>query len=76
MPSRSTAMAWTLRDARYQRSAARRLRFEEAADLLTGLARRGRVAGINFAEDYPSLDLNGTALGIVRLIVNVVGVMG
>lgn len=52
------------------------LLFEEAADLLTGLARRGRVAGISFAEHYPSLDVNGiTALGIVRLIVNLIGVM-
>jgi agmatinase len=52
------------------------LLFDEAADLLVGLARRGRVAGINFAEHYPSLDVNGiTALGIVRLIVNLIGVM-
>jgi agmatinase len=52
------------------------LLFDEAADLLVGLARRGRVAGINFAEHYPSLDVNGiTALGIVRLIVNLIGAM-
>lgn len=52
------------------------LSFYEAADLLTGLARRGRVAGINFAEHYPSLDVNGiTALAIVRLIVNLLGAM-
>jgi len=52
------------------------LSFREAADLLTGLARRGHVAGINFAEHFPSLDANGvTALAIVRLIVNLVGVM-
>jgi agmatinase len=52
------------------------LSFDEAADLLTGLARRGRVVGINFAEHFPSLDANGiTALAIVRLIVNLVGVM-
>jgi agmatinase len=50
------------------------LAFYEAADLLTGLARRGRVVGINFAEHYPSLDANGiTALAIVRLIVNLIG---
>ena len=50
------------------------LSFHEAADLLTGLARRGEVAGINFAEHYPSLDVNGiTALAIVRLIVNMLG---
>lgn len=50
------------------------LSFDDAAGLVTGLARRGTVAGINFAEHHPSLDLNGiTALAIVRLIVNLVG---
>jgi agmatinase len=50
------------------------LTFDESADLLTGLARRGTVVGINFAEHYPSLDVNGiTALAIVRLIVQLVG---
>jgi len=50
------------------------LEFYEAADLLTGLARRGHVVGINFAEHYPSLDANGiTALAIVRLIVSLIG---
>jgi agmatinase len=50
------------------------MQFYEAADLLSGLAQRGRVAGINFAEHYPSLDVNGiTALAIVRLIVNLIG---
>jgi len=50
------------------------LAFYEAADLLTGLARRGRVVGINFAEHYPSLDANGiTALAIARLIVILIG---
>lgn len=52
------------------------LAFDDAAGLLTGLARRGRVAGISFAEHYPALDVNGiTALAIVRLIVNLVGAM-
>lgn len=51
------------------------LSFDDAAALLTGLARRGKVAGISFAEYYPSLDINGiTALAIVRLIVNLLGV--
>jgi agmatinase len=50
------------------------LDFCEAVDLLVGLASRGRVVGINFAEHYPSLDANGiTALAIVRLIVNLIG---
>ena len=49
------------------------LSYDEAADLLVGLARRGTVAGISFAEYYPSLDLNGiTALAIVRLTVNLI----
>jgi agmatinase len=48
--------------------------FDDAADLLTGLARRGRVAGINVAEHYPSLDVNGiTAIAITRLLVNLMG---
>jgi agmatinase len=51
------------------------LSFDDAAALLAGLARRGKVAGISFAEYYPSLDINGiTALAIVRLIVNLLGV--
>jgi agmatinase len=50
------------------------LAFDDAADLLTGLARRGQVVGINFAEHYPSLDVNGiTALAITRLVINLVG---
>lgn len=50
------------------------LLFDDAVDLLTGLAQRGTVAGINFAEHYPSLDANGvTALAIVRLIVDLIG---
>ena len=52
------------------------LSFDEAADLLIGLARRGEVVGINFAEHYPSLDVNGiTALAITRLVVNLLGAM-
>jgi agmatinase len=50
------------------------LSFDEAADLVTGLARRGQVVGINFAEHYPSFDVNGiTALAITRLAVNLMG---
>ncbi|MCZ7566415.1 MAG: arginase family protein [Burkholderiales bacterium] len=50
------------------------LSFEEAVDLVAGLARRGRILGINFAEHHPSLDVNGiTALAIVRLVVNLIG---
>lgn len=50
------------------------LSFRQAADLFSGLARRGTVVGASFAEHFPSLDVNGiTALGIVRLIVNLIG---
>lgn len=52
------------------------LAFDEAADLVTGLARRGKVVGVNVAEHYPSLDVNGiTALAITRLLVNLMGTM-
>ena len=52
------------------------LEFYDAADLLQGLARRGRVVGISIAEFSPSLDVNGiTALAITRLIVNLIGAM-
>lgn len=52
------------------------LAFDDAADLLGGLARRGRVVGINIAEHYPSLDVNAiTALAITRLLVNLMGSM-
>ncbi|MCL4800512.1 MAG: arginase family protein, partial [Burkholderiales bacterium] len=52
------------------------LSFHEAADLVAGLARRGRVVGINFAEHFPALDANGiTALAIVRLIAILIGTM-
>jgi agmatinase len=50
------------------------LSFDDAAGLFAGLARRGTVAGASFAEHYPALDVNGiTALGITRLIVNLIG---
>ncbi len=46
------------------------LTYQHGLDLVTGLQRRGRLAGIGFAEYYPDRDVNGlTALGIVRLIV-------
>ena len=45
------------------------LSYQEAADLFAGLAGRGRVVGMNVAEHYPSLDVNGiTSLVIARLI--------
>ena len=45
------------------------LSYHEAADLFVGLARRGKVVGMNVAEHYPSFDINGiTSLVIARLI--------
>ncbi|MBN8939017.1 MAG: arginase family protein [Rhizobiales bacterium] len=50
------------------------LGFYDAVDLFTGLARRGDIAGVAFAEHNPSLDVNAiTSLGITRLIVNLIG---
>ena len=50
------------------------LRYDTVIDLLHGLVRQGSVAGINFAEHYPELDVNGiTSLAIVRIIVNLIG---
>ena len=52
------------------------LSFDDAAELLAGLALRGKVVGINFAEHYPSLDVNGiTALAVTRLSINLMGAM-
>jgi agmatinase len=45
------------------------LLYQEAADLFVGLAQRGRIVGMNVAEHYPALDVNGiTSLVIARLI--------
>lgn len=50
------------------------LSFDDVAALLRALARRGRVAGMDVVEHFPSLDVNGlTALTIVRLLVNLIG---
>lgn len=50
------------------------LAYDAVVDLIHGLARQGSIAGINFAEHYPSLDVHGiTSLAIVRLIVNLIG---
>lgn len=51
------------------------LSYLHGADLITGLARRGRIVGMDYAEYHPSLDVNGlTALGLVRLIVTLMAV--
>lgn len=52
------------------------LSFYEAADLLRGLARRGRVVGMDVTEHFPALDVDGiTSLAITRLIMNLMGEM-
>jgi agmatinase len=45
------------------------LSYEEAGDLLVGVARRGRVAGAAFTELVPALDANGlSTLVVVRMV--------
>lgn len=50
------------------------LDYNTVIDLIHGLVKRGTVVGINFAEYFPALDVNGiTALAITRIIVNLIG---
>ena len=50
------------------------LSFYEVADIIQGLARRGKVVGMDVAEYFPSLDIQRvTALVIMRLIVILMG---
>jgi agmatinase len=50
------------------------LDYDMVVDLIHGLAKQGTVVGINFAEYFPALDVNGiTALTITRIIVNLIG---
>jgi agmatinase len=50
--------------------------FDEASDLVRGLAARGRIAGLDVVEMMPSLDVNGiTAITAVRLILHAIGAM-
>jgi agmatinase len=52
------------------------LSFYEAAGLIQGLVHRGQVVGIDFAEFFPALDIQGiTALAITRLITIFIGTM-
>ncbi len=49
------------------------LAYEEAADLLAGLAARCRIAGASFTELVPALDANGAAaLVVVRLVMRLI----
>lgn len=50
------------------------LEFEEAADMLRGLAQLGRIAGIDLVEYVPDRDFNDlTALVATRLLTNLIG---
>jgi agmatinase len=52
------------------------LTFVQAAALVRGLERKGRVMGMDVTEHHPSLDVNGiTAVVITRLIANLVGLV-
>jgi agmatinase len=52
------------------------LSYYEAVGLIQGLAHRGRVVGIDFAEFFPALDIQGlTALTITRLITIFIGTL-
>jgi agmatinase len=52
------------------------LTFDETADLVRGIARKGSVAGINLFEVRPQLDVNDlTALNAAQLIINFIGTL-
>ncbi len=52
------------------------LNYHETRDLLSGLAKKGRIAGIDFAEMVPDHDLNGLSGHTVgRLVVNMLHAM-
>jgi agmatinase len=52
------------------------LSFYETAGLIQGLVDRGNVIGMDIAEFFPSLDIQGlTALAITRLITILIGTM-
>ena len=50
------------------------LTFDETADLIQGIARKGSIVGINLYEVRPQRDVNGlTALTAAQLIINFIG---
>ena len=52
------------------------LTFDETTDLVRGIARRGSIAGINFFEVRPELDINNlTASTGAQLIINFIGAL-
>ena len=52
------------------------LTFDETANLVQGIARKGPIVGINLFEVRPHLDINGlTALTAAQLIINFIGTL-
>lgn len=52
------------------------LTFHQTADILQGLARRGRIAGMDLVELVPDRDVNGiSSLTASRLILNLIGAL-
>lgn len=50
--------------------------YYEASNLLRGLARKGKIIGMDFVEIVPALDINNaTSLVAARLILNLIGQM-
>jgi agmatinase len=50
------------------------LSYNEVADIIQGLPRRGKVVGMDVAEYFPSLDIQRvTAMVLMRLIVILIG---
>ncbi len=50
------------------------LTYTQAIDLIAGLGRRARIAGVDLVELYPPADIGGlSALTAARLLVNVIG---
>lgn len=53
------------------------LLFHQAAAIIRAAAARGEVVGADFCEFVPHLDVNGlTALTVVRLLMNIIGIGG
>jgi agmatinase len=52
------------------------LSYQQASDLLQGMAKRCRLAGAAFTELVPALDANGlSALVVARLVSQLLGAM-
>ncbi len=50
------------------------LTYTQAIDLISGVGRRGKIAGFDLVELYPPADINGlAALTAARLLVNAIG---